>query len=302
MNKINSGVWPVMMTPFDENGMIDYEAVKRLVDWYIENGVAGIFAVCQSSEMFNLTESERVELGKFVTDYVGGRVGVVVSGHVSEEISDQIKELSHMAECGADALVLVSNRLAKQDEGDEVFMENLRKIMDALPDAVFGVYECPYPYRRLLTDEQIKFMADSGRFAFVKDVSCDVPTMKRRVELVNGSDLSLFNANCATILESLRFGMKGFCGVMSNIHPDLYEFICSHPEDERADKIADMLGICSLIETRCYPLCAKRYLDRYEGVTMEEYCRKDTGEYWSSFDTELEMVYRLTEKMRSIIK
>jgi Dihydrodipicolinate synthase/N-acetylneuraminate lyase len=46
------GVWPVMLTPFDDNREIDWESLKKLIDWYIRAGVDGLFANCQSSEMF----------------------------------------------------------------------------------------------------------------------------------------------------------------------------------------------------------------------------------------------------------
>ena len=49
------GVWPVMLTPFTGENEVDYESLGRLVDWYIEAGVAGLFADCQSSEMFYLS-------------------------------------------------------------------------------------------------------------------------------------------------------------------------------------------------------------------------------------------------------
>ncbi len=57
---IAGGVWrPVMITPFTEDNKIDYDAVLRIIEWYDKNGVDGIFAVCQSSEMFELSPQER---------------------------------------------------------------------------------------------------------------------------------------------------------------------------------------------------------------------------------------------------
>ena len=52
---INPGIWPVMITPWTEDNKPDYKAIKGLVDWYVEKGCAGIFAMCQSSEMAFLT-------------------------------------------------------------------------------------------------------------------------------------------------------------------------------------------------------------------------------------------------------
>ena len=56
---IAGGVWPVMITPFTEDKKIDYDAVLRIIEWYDKNGVDGIFAVCQSSEMFEHDEHHR---------------------------------------------------------------------------------------------------------------------------------------------------------------------------------------------------------------------------------------------------
>ena len=58
----SSGLWPVMLTPFTDEGNIDYASLERLIDWYERNGATGLFAVCQSSETFYLSLRERVEL------------------------------------------------------------------------------------------------------------------------------------------------------------------------------------------------------------------------------------------------
>lgn len=64
--KTIEGIIPVMLTPFTADNKIDYLGLKRLIDWYIENGADALFAVCQSSEMQYLTLEERVELASFV--------------------------------------------------------------------------------------------------------------------------------------------------------------------------------------------------------------------------------------------
>lgn len=52
-----------MITPF-KDGHIDWPMVDALVEWYVENGVAGIFSVCLSSEMYHLSVEERLQLAK----------------------------------------------------------------------------------------------------------------------------------------------------------------------------------------------------------------------------------------------
>ena len=104
-NRFPGGSWPVMLTPFTEDNKIDYDGLKELVDWYIKNGVSGMFAVCQSSEMFYLSLDERVKYAAKTVEFAAGRVPVIASGHVSDKIEDQITELNEIAKTGVDAVI-----------------------------------------------------------------------------------------------------------------------------------------------------------------------------------------------------
>ena len=257
-----NGVYPVMLTPFTENNEVDYEALGKLIDWYIEKGVNGLFADCQSSEMLFLSLEERVKIGEFVKKHADGRVPVVTSGHISDSLEDQAKELTAIAGTGADAVILLTNRLAKENESDEVWLENLKKLLEMIPkDVPLGFYECPYPYKRIISPELLKWCADTGRFYFIKDTSCDIENMKAKLEVIKGTNLKLFNANTSTLLETLELGASGYSGVMANFHPELYVKLCNiYKEDpSKARKIADFLTVASLIERQVYPVNAKFY-------------------------------------------
>ena len=80
------GVWPVMLTPFKENGEVDYRGLEALVNWYIEKEVDGLFAVCQSSEMFYLSLDERIKISRKVVEIAAERVPVIASGHISNTL------------------------------------------------------------------------------------------------------------------------------------------------------------------------------------------------------------------------
>jgi len=78
------GSFPTMITPFIEEGEhageIDYPIVKRLVNWYIASGCAGIFSPCLSSEMYDLKPEERLELSRFIKETIDGRCALVSTG------------------------------------------------------------------------------------------------------------------------------------------------------------------------------------------------------------------------------
>ncbi len=274
--QIVNGVYPTMLTPFNEDLTIDFPSLERLIDWYSRKGIDGLFAVCQSSAMFELSRKERKDLCQKTVEFTASRYPVMASGHVSDTIDDQIDDLLDMAEAGADALVLVSNRLAGPEESDSVWLKNLERIIRALPaDIPLGIYECPYPYKRLLSAAMIKEMIATERFGFVKDTCCDTAMIHERARLAAGSQLKFFNANAATLLYSLQEGYAGYSGIMTNFHSDLYYKLCHDWKTMGKDAAAlqNYLGVASVIEYQSYPMNAKYSLLK-EGIFTNTNCRR----------------------------
>ena len=294
------GVWPVMLTPFTEDNEVDYPALQALVEWYISQGVGGLFAVCQSSEMFFLTERERTAIAHAVVEYAAGRVPVIASGHVSESLTEQAAEIQAIHETGVDAVILITNRLARQNESDEVWLDHLQKLLDMLPEEIkLGFYECPYPYKRILSRRMTDFCAQTGRFYFLKDTSCDMKSILEKLEVLKNTPMQLYNANTATLFPSLEAGAAGYSGVMANMQCGLYVRLCSAFETnpKAMAELSDALTLCALIERQCYPVNAKYYLRRL-GLPLTLRCRtKNEAELTDTFQSEMEMLHRLTERL-----
>ena len=123
MKIIPNGVYPTMITPFTDDNKIDYNAVEQLIQWYADRGVAGIFAICQSSEIFFLSFEEKLELLKFIVDKAPKGVSIIASGHTADDIETQIEEAKAICDVGIDAYVFISNRFAAPEESDDVLLE-----------------------------------------------------------------------------------------------------------------------------------------------------------------------------------
>ncbi|WP_168123709.1 dihydrodipicolinate synthase family protein [Paenibacillus sp. HB172176] len=303
MQGIGGGVWPTMVTPFRSDGEVDYEALAQLVEWYIEGGVHGLFAVCQSSEMFFLGLKERIEIARFVVEKVKGRVPVIASGHTSCVMEDQIEEVKRIYETGIDAFVLVTNRLAGQEESDDVWKRNTEKLLAANPEVSFGLYECPYPYKRLMSPDLLAWCESTDRFLFLKDTCCDLAEMQARLQALKGGRLQIFNANSATLLESLKLGVAGFSGIMANFHPELYVWLTENwrEQPEKASELQDFLGVASAVEAQSYPLNAK-YSFQLEGIEMRLQTRAmEQGKLQPQHKLVVEQVGRLSRKFRERI-
>ena len=278
MKDINRGTYPTMITPYHDDNTVDYEAVKNITKWYIENGCTGIFAVCQSSEMIYLSLDEKVKIARTVVETVkesGKNVSVVASGHNSDDMNAQIKEMTAMAQTGVDAIVWVSNRLDLHNDGDDVWIKNAEYLLSKLPeDIAIGIYECPYPYKRILTPKILDWCISTGRFTFIKDTCCDPDILDARLEQLKGTRIKLFNANSQTFLYTLRHGAAGFSGIMGNFHPDLYAWVCENydKEPEKAERVQGFLTLTAFLEVLAYPQTAKYHMNKV-GVPMSLWSR-----------------------------
>jgi len=279
-------IFTTMITPYLPDGSVDYEAARRYTQWYAAKGLTGIFAVCQSSEIFYLSLEERVRLNRCVYDEAmaiaakgGPRLKVVSSGHVAYDFNEQVRELNAVCDSGTDALILISNRLDPHNEGDDVFIRNTEKLIAQLPQEVkLGLYECPYPYKRLVTPRILDWCLQTGRFAYMKDTCCDADLLTQRCQQLKGSDFKLLNANCQTLLESLRAGGQGYCGIMCNFHPELYVKLCREFNSAQAELLQSLIGSLGFTEGGLpYPLTAKYHLC-LEGIESALIARNRPGE------------------------
>ena len=229
---------------------------------------------------------------------------MVTSGHISDSLEDQAKELTAIAKTGADAVILLTNRLAKEEESDEVWLENLKKLLEMIPkDVPLGFYECPYPYKRIISPELLKWCADSGRFYFIKDTSCDIENMKAKLDAIKGTNLKLYNANTSTLLESLELGGSGYSGVMANFHPELYVKLCESfwQGDGQSRKIADFLTVASLIERQVYPVNAKYYQKSIGNFNSIMTRTRDPKELNATGILEIQQLVRFTEAFEATL-
>lgn len=277
-----------MITPYNSDGSVDYKTAEKYVDWYFENGLTGIFAVCQSSEIFYLSLKERVELNRIIyarakelEKQSGKKFTVVSSGHISDTIEAQAEELTAIYNSGTDALILITNRLDINNEGDDVFIKNAEKLLSLLPKtAKLGFYECPYPYKRLVTPKILDWCLSTNRFVYMKDTCCDIKTIEERCKQLKNSNLKLLNANCQTLLESMNLGADGYCGIMCNYHPKLYSWLGENynKDFEKAKLVQSVIGTFGFTEVGLpYPLTAKYHMNLC-GIPTENIARNRKSE------------------------
>ncbi len=87
MTEAYKGVWPVAPTPFHDDGTVDEEGMRRVLDLMVDQGVDGLCILANFSEQFLLTDEERARLTRLCLEHLAGRVPTIVTcSHFSTDI------------------------------------------------------------------------------------------------------------------------------------------------------------------------------------------------------------------------
>ncbi|MCC9075427.1 dihydrodipicolinate synthase family protein [Litorilinea aerophila] len=296
------GLWPVMLTAFHPDGRIDWAGMDALTDWYLQAGAAGLFANCLSSEMYHLSPTERLALTRHVVARVDGRVPVVATGTFGGSLPAQARFIQEMADTGVAAVVVITSQLATQEEPDAVLQERLDHLLQLTGEIPLGLYECPDPYKRLLSPELAAWAGQTGRFLYLKDTTCDPVAIRAKLAALHGTSLRLFNANTASALESLQDGAAGLSPIAANAYPELFAWLCrhfdTHPEEAR--KVQRLLRLMEAVINIQYPAAAKLLLQK-RGLPIQVTCRSMKAtfryEHHAMLDSVLETVLVLRQEL-----
>ncbi len=219
---IKEGVWPVMPTTFLENGEVDLSKIPSLVDFYLKAGCAGIFAVAGSGEMFHLSHPERLEVAKAALKAVNGRSQVIAGGNFGPDLETQVEEVRQMASTGVDVVVLILSAIplkSKPWDGDELTDRVLE--LASKVDCRLGMYECPSPDHRTLRPQDVKRIAATGKFHFLKETTEERDNVAAKVKAAEGTPLKIFPASMRVFLQERIPGVGGFNGIVANVVPEV---------------------------------------------------------------------------------
>jgi 4-hydroxy-tetrahydrodipicolinate synthase len=119
-----------MLTPFCDDGSVDFDGLRRLTDFYLDSGSAGLFANCLSSEMFQLSPMERLGIVECVVQQAAGRAPVVACGNFGRDPAAVCAFIRKMADTGAAAVVLITGLLAGPEEDEGRLREAVEAILE----------------------------------------------------------------------------------------------------------------------------------------------------------------------------
>jgi len=259
---------PVMITPFNLKAKVDLDVVSLLVDFYLAAGVKGFFANCLSSEMFSITEDERLELTQHIVKYVNGRAPIVATGSFGLTIEDKAEFTKRIYDTGVDAVIMVTGHFAKVDEDDDVLLRNFDKMFQLTGNIPLGMYECPAPYKRIVSPDVFKKLLSAERMIYHKDTSITHENVKAKLDIIKESEskLEFYDAHTPNAMFSLQQGAKGMSSISGNFYPEIMVWMTENATDpSKQDKGAwlqsELTRVDPLIHI-AYPMSAKYFLQK----------------------------------------
>jgi 4-hydroxy-tetrahydrodipicolinate synthase len=269
---------PVMITPFNLKAKVDLDVVSNLVDFYLAAGVKGFFANCLSSEMYSITEDERLELTQHIVRYVDGRVPVVATGSFGLSVYDKAEFTKKIYDTGIDAVILITGHYANVEDSDDVLLKNFDRMFKLTGDIPLGMYECPAPYKRIIGADTFKTLLSANRLVYHKDTSIDLEKVKAKIDIVKetNSSLEFFDAHSPNAMYSLQMGAKGMSSISGNFYPEILVWMVNNATDPaKQEEVkwlqAEISRVDPLIHI-AYPMSAKYFL-RKRGLPVRTISR-----------------------------
>ena len=210
-----------LITPMHEDGRVDAAALRRLVDFHVEEGTDAIVAVGTTGESATLNEAEHCEVIRLVVEHAAGRLPVI-AGTGANSTTEAISLTRCAREAGADAALLVTPYYNKPTQ--EGLYRHHRAVAEAV-DIPQILYNVPGRTACDLLPETVARLAPVPNIVGIKEATGDLSRVARLRELC-GPDFDLFSGDDATACEFILLGGQGVISVTSNVAPRLMHEMC----------------------------------------------------------------------------
>ena len=234
------GSLPALVTPFN-NGKLDLDALKKLVDWHVDQGSNGLVPVGTTGESPTLTHEEHDLVVETVVKQAAGRIPVI-AGAGSNNTSETVRLVEAAKSAGADAALVVTPYYNKPTQRG--LIAHFKAAADCgLPIIIYNI-----PPRSVI-DMSVETMAELAKHEFiigVKDATADVSRVPQQRHAC-GHDFVQLSGEDPTAIGFNAQGGRGCISVTANVAPKL------SAEMQAATRAGDFAGALA-IQDRLQPL------------------------------------------------
>ena len=204
-----------LITPF-RDGQVDEDALRKLVNWHVEQGTDGIVPCGTTGESPTLSHDEHNRVVEIVVKEVSGRIPVI-AGAGSNNTAEAIALTQHAQEAGADGVLHVAGYYNRPNQ--EGLYQHFKAVHDA-SDLPIIVYNIPPRAIVDILPETMARMANLPRIVGVKDATGDVARVSRE-RLLLGDGFCQLSGEDGTALAYNAQGGDGCISVTANVAPKL---------------------------------------------------------------------------------
>ncbi|MBW2984245.1 4-hydroxy-tetrahydrodipicolinate synthase [Candidatus Woesearchaeota archaeon] len=210
------GVYTAIITPFKQDSSVDWDSLKKLVEFQIENKVAGIVPMGTTGESPTLSHEEHDKVIEKVVEWVNKRC-IVIAGTGSNATSEAIRLTKHAAEAGADACLVVNPYYNKPTQ--EGLYRHFKAVADSvkIPIVVYNIKGRTGV--NVETPTLMRLAKDCKNILAVKEASGNLDQMKD-VIANKPDDFSVLSGDDGITLDLIKAGGHGVVSVASNLIPD----------------------------------------------------------------------------------
>lgn len=213
-NTLFTGAGIAIITPFNEDGSINYERLGEMIDYQIENGTDAIIICGTTGEASTMSDEEHLECIRFAVKKVAKRVPVI-AGTGSNDTAYAIKLSKEAEEIGADGLLLVTPYYNKTTQRG--LIAHFTAIADAVNIPII-LYNIPGRTGMSIEISTAKVLAKHKNIVAVKEASGNIGYTAKLIAAC-GDDLDVYSGNDDMIVPIMSLGGKGVISVLSHVLP-----------------------------------------------------------------------------------
>ncbi len=208
------GCGVALVTPF-KNSEVDYEKLKEIINWHIDNKTDAIVICGTTGESATMTDKERKSVIKFTVETVNNRIPVI-AGSGSNNTVYSVELSKYCEEVGVDGLLVVTPYYNKATELG--LIKHYEYIANSV-DLPIILYNVPGRTGVNISPETVKKLSNIKNIIAVKEASGDISQVAEIARLC-GDDIDIYSGNDDMVVPILSLGGKGVISVVANILPN----------------------------------------------------------------------------------
>ena len=232
-----------LITPFTQDGKVNYEKLGELLDWHIANNTDAILILGTTSESPTMSHEEDLEICRFSVERVAGRVPVIPR-RGSNSTQTVIEKSLDLQAAGADAVMNIAPYYNKANK--KGMYHHFADVADAI-DIPLIIYNVPGRTGCSIPADVIGELSKHERIIGIKEASGDLSYVAKIAKYAN-ENFAIYSGNDDVILPVLSMGGSGVISVLANVMPrETHDMVMSYLNGDTKGALAEQLRLMNLI-------------------------------------------------------